>query len=252
MAEQRLFVGDGFEMGYSIAGEGEPLVLLHGFTGSGGDFGHLFAEPPPGFRFVIPDLRGHGRSTGGEEFTFRRCAADVHALLGELGIESYSAIGLSGGGQVLLHMATSQPERAEALVLVSTAPYFPQPARAIMRTLTVESRSEADWQEMRGRHAHGDEQVRLLWETGRGFADSFDDVCFTPPQLARIRASTLVAHGDRDPLYPVALALGMAEAIPSSFLWVVPSGGHLPIFAEGRDAFVSTVTSFLSGVWEAA
>ena len=96
---------NGIEMYCELQGEGEPLLLLHGFTGSGADWGLIFPTPPEGYRLVIPDLRGHGRSTNpSAEFTFRQSALDVIALLDRLRIEHCQAIGLSAGAETLLHM----------------------------------------------------------------------------------------------------------------------------------------------------
>jgi pimeloyl-ACP methyl ester carboxylesterase len=79
-------------------------------------------------------LRGHGRSTNpSKEFTFRQLSLDVFSLLDHLGVERCKAIGLSMGAKTLLHLATQQPARVEAMVLLSAAPYFPEQARAIMR-----------------------------------------------------------------------------------------------------------------------
>jgi pimeloyl-ACP methyl ester carboxylesterase len=51
------------EMYYEIRGEGEPLVLLHGGGGVGANWELIFKAPPKGYQMVIPDLRGHGRTT---------------------------------------------------------------------------------------------------------------------------------------------------------------------------------------------
>jgi hypothetical protein len=60
---------------------------------------------------------------------------------------------------------------------------------------------------MRRRHKHGDEQIVALWDWARGMSDSYDDMNFTPASLSKITASTLIVYGDRDPLYPVEMAL---------------------------------------------
>ena len=64
--------------------------------------------------------------------TFRQSARDVFGLLDQLGIARFKAIGLSFGAKTLLHMATQQRSRVEAMVLVSATPYFPEQARFIM------------------------------------------------------------------------------------------------------------------------
>jgi pimeloyl-ACP methyl ester carboxylesterase len=83
----------------------------------------------------------------------------------------------------------------------------------------------------------------------RGFADSYDDVHFTPQSLQRITAETLVVFGDRDPLYPVRLAFELRASIPRSFLWVVPNGGHGPVFGPAAGPFLQTAEAFFSGSW---
>ena len=125
---------NGIEMYYETEGAGEPLLLLHGGTGCQENW--TFAgrdEFVRQYTLIKPDARGHGRSTNpGRTITHRQCALDTLALLDHLGIGKCRAIGLSMGGNILLHMATMQPDRIEAMVLVSAAMQFPEQARAIM------------------------------------------------------------------------------------------------------------------------
>lgn len=238
------------EMYYETRGEGEPLLLLHGGGGVGANWELIFKQPPEGYRLVIPDLRGHGRSTNpAENFTFRQVALDVFALLDCLGIDRFKALGLSLGAKTLLHMATQQPDRVDAMVLVSATPYFPEQARALMRQLSPDNHSETEWQQMRQWHKHGDEQIKKLWSLMSALKDSYDDMNFTPPYLSTITARTLIVHGDRDPLYPINLAMEMYSAIPSSYLWIVPNGEHGPIFGEMAERFVETALAFLRDEW---
>src|SRR5262249_31183408 len=236
---------NGIEIYCEVRGKGEPLVFLSGFTGLGTDWDFIFKDPVEGFQLVLPDARGHGRSTNPSGvFTFRQSAMDVIGLLDHLGIGRFKAIGLSGGGGTLLHIATGQPDRVDAMVLVSTAPYFPEQARAIMRQATVENHTDDEWALMRRRHRHGDDQIQALWQQAHGFADSYSDMNFTPPYLSTITARTLIVSGDRDPLYPASLALEMYTSIPRSYLWIVPNGGHGPIFGDASPRFVETALAF--------
>jgi pimeloyl-ACP methyl ester carboxylesterase len=198
-----------FEMFYEDEGAGEPLVLLHGFSGCSGDWGSLDQAGADqnwasGFRRIKPDLRGHGRSTNPSGvWTHRQAALDVFALLDARGIDKFKAVGMSGGGNTLLHMATRQPERVRAMVLVSATPYFPAQARAVMRQYSEEMLPERDRELMRQRCVQGEEQYRSTFQHVRGFAESYDDLNFTTPLLATIQARTLIVYGDRDFLYPV-------------------------------------------------
>jgi pimeloyl-ACP methyl ester carboxylesterase len=97
---------------------------------------------------------------------------------------------------------------------------------------------------MRRRHKLGDEQIVALWDWTRGMSDSYDDMNFTPQSLSSITASTLIVYGDRDPLYPVELAVEMYHAIPHSALWVVLNGGHGPVFFDAAPQFAQTALAF--------
>ena len=66
-------------------------------------------------------------------FTFRLAPSDVLALLDHLGLPRVKAMGLSMGAKTLLHVATAQPARVDAMVLVSATPYFPAKTREAPR-----------------------------------------------------------------------------------------------------------------------
>lgn len=234
---------------FEVRGEGPPLFLLHGFTGAGSDWAHVFDLDALSARrcVVIPDLRGHGRSTNPRAtITHRQCAMDVLALAEELGVSSFSAVGLSMGANVLLHISSREPERVGAQILVSATPHFPSEARKIMRGIAEAPRSDDEWRVMRERHVHGDEQIQALWKQMAVFADSHDDLAFTPPLLARITARTLLVAGDRDPLYPLPeTTFELYRGIRGAHLFTVPSGGHGPIFGEWRETFLRAALGFL-------
>lgn len=242
---------NGFQMFFEARGDGEPLLLLHGGMGIGSDWRHVFPSDPEGYRVIVPDLRGHGRSTSpAEGFTFRRCADDVRALLDHLAIARVKAIGLSMGAKTLLHLATAHPDRVDAMVLVSATPYFPETLRRAAAQFTRESfdgLSDAEREALRNRHVGGDEQIRKLYDMTRAFAASYDDMAFARPQLGTITARTLIVHGDRDPYYPVEMAIQLFRGIPRSALWIVPYGTHGPIFGNMAPTFVSGALAHLSG-----
>lgn len=241
---------NGIELHWNEIGEGEPLLWLHGGMGSGADWQYIFKDPPAGYRLIAPDLRGHGASTNpSAAFTFRQCAQDVHALLHHLKLPRVKAIGLSGGGIVLLHMATSEPASIESMVVVSAPPYFPEQTRLAQRQFSEATLGAAEMERMRARHKHGEPQIQQLFAMVHEMADTYDDVNFTPPLLATITANTLIVFGDRDPLYPVSLAFDLHQTIPRSYLWIVPNGGHGPVFGDRAPLFASTALPFLRGEW---
>ncbi len=231
---------------WDVHGEGEPLLWLHGSLGHGPDWQHIFKEPPAGYQVIAPDLRGHGRSTGaGATYSFKQSALDMFALLDHLGVDRAKVIGLSGGGITALHMATLEPSRIAAMVAISAPPTFPEAARALQRNFSEATLDESELILMRRRHQRAG-QLELLLAQVRGFADG-DDPNFAREQLATITAETLIVFGDRDFLYPVSVAVDLREAIPRSWLWVVPNGGHGPVFGRDAPAFVEISQAFLNG-----
>lgn len=241
---------NGFEMYYETLGEGEPLLLVHAGLATVRMWDPFVEELAKHNRLIIPDLRGHGRSTNPSgELSFRQCAKDVLALMDHLKIEQASGVGASMGAMTLLHMSVMQPERIKALVLVGAGPYIPAECRARLGKYDADSYPVAGWAQLRMAHPQGDEQIRGLLNFLASLAEDYEDATFTPPHLATIRARTLIVHGDRDYCFPVSLAVEMYEAIPDSYLWVVPNGEHVPITGRRAELFNKTVAEFLEGSW---
>jgi pimeloyl-ACP methyl ester carboxylesterase len=273
----RIEILNGVPIYFEVHGTGEPLLLLHGFSGCSQDWSAFIkVQSEPGgveFQLIIPDMRGHGRSfaagvydssrsksarasldiardkgvAGAQKYSAWRhdeSAADMFALLHHLEIKTFRGLGVSGGGNVLLHMATKQPECVKAMVLVSATSYFPVQARPIMRAY-ADNLPAAERENLRRRHPGGEAQIDALLASTKAFADSYDDMNFTPPYLGRITARTLIVQGDRDPLYPVEISVEMAKAIPRSSLWIVPNAGHGPVLGERWPEFLKTAAAFL-------
>jgi len=133
------------------------------------------------------------------------------------------------------------------MILVSAVPRFPENTRAAMRAYAAGERTPAEWEMMRASHVQGDDQIHALWVLAKAFADNPDDMRFTPERLRTITAKTLVVAGDRYSLYPVELAVELYRGLPNSALYVVPDGGHRPIFMGEREPFVKRALAFLSG-----
>jgi pimeloyl-ACP methyl ester carboxylesterase len=236
------------DLHYDIHGQGEPLLWLHGGLGHGPDWQFIFREPPSGYRLIAPDLRGHGRSTGATPtYSFRQSARDMLALLDHLQIHRVKVIGLSGGGITALHMATTDPSRVSAMVVVSAPARFPEQAQAIQRVYSESMLPEAERARMRERHQR-EGQLAMLFAQVNAMADA-GDPNFSGADLAAITADTLIVFGDRDPLYPVSIGCELRAAIPRSWLWVVPNGGHGPVFGENAAAFVDIAVRFLGGAF---
>jgi len=236
---------NGQQIYFESHGTGEPLLLLHGFSGSSQDWIPSLPQWGAKFQFILPDLRGHGRSgILSKPFRHEEAAMDMFALLDHLKIRACKGVGISGGGNVLLHMAAKQPHRITAMVLVSATPYFPAQARPIMAQYP-DTLPEQQWEILRRRHPSGDAQIKAILASTKSFATSYDDMNFTPPLLSTIQARTFIIQGDRDPLYPVELSVEMFKAIPNSRLWIIPHAGHGPVIGARWPEFLQTAGTFL-------
>lgn len=241
-------------LAFDDAGEGVPVVLLHGLTATRRYVvGGSKSLERSGHRVVAPDARGHGASPPAVDgYAYDRLAADAVELLDELGIERAVLAGASMGAHTAVRVALEHPERVRALVLVTPAydPALPPDlARwdALSEGLRVggadgflaaygEPAVPEAWRETvltvlrqrLGRHEHPEAVADALREVPRSqpFA-AFDD-------LGAITAPTIVV-GDRDeadPEHPLAVAQEYAARIAGARL-VVEEPGRSPIAWQG-------------------
>ncbi|WP_213423593.1 2-succinyl-6-hydroxy-2,4-cyclohexadiene-1-carboxylate synthase [Bhargavaea massiliensis] len=116
----------GIRVGFREAGnpDGEPLVLLHGFTGSSASW-TVFADELGAFRLIMPDLTGHGETEAPEapgRYAMAEQVADLDALFTRLGLARFSLLGYSMGGRIAIGYAAAHPEKVSRLILESTSP----------------------------------------------------------------------------------------------------------------------------------
>lgn len=237
-ARPRLFFTD--------RGAGDAFLCITGFAASSAVYESLGPLYESRFRFITYDHLGSGRSTKcGLPTSMAQLAAHATRILDELGIETAHVLGASLGGLVAQELAIRFPHRVRTLVLVGTASSGPLAVPAPLRGL---ARATA--------HVVADSvRRRQLWVGRAMFGDDFavsteaDPIIdslsrYLPPpwalfgqvlafathdrdrDLRRIRAPTLVLHGERDVLVSIANSDRLASGIPSAALHVFPGAGH--------------------------
>jgi pimeloyl-ACP methyl ester carboxylesterase len=114
---------DGVGIEYQATGQGRPVVLLHGFPDSGRLWRHQVpALAAAGFQVIVPDLRGYGRSDkpeGVEAYSLPFLAADVMAVLGDLGIGRAHFVGHDWGAALAWGIASLAPDTVDHLAVLS-------------------------------------------------------------------------------------------------------------------------------------
>jgi 2-succinyl-6-hydroxy-2,4-cyclohexadiene-1-carboxylate synthase len=261
---------NGVQLNVEMCGQGPPLVLLHGFTGSAESWRPHMAVWSEKFMTVAVDLLGHGASDSPadpERFGMDRCAEDLAAIFDHLGLARVNLLGYSMGGRVALHMAVTHPERVGRLVLESTSPGLAGPAERQARVAGDEALASSI--EQHGLEAFVDDWSRLplfasqarlpdavraglrgerLRNNPRGLANSLRGLGtgVTPPLWERLKevcAATLVIAGALDTKY-VDLAHAMAAGLATCRLAIVPDAGHA-VHLEQPEAFDRLVLEFL-------
>jgi pimeloyl-ACP methyl ester carboxylesterase len=241
------------------------LVLIQGMGFDRHGWDRIPGKLRRRFRLVLVDNRGCGRSDrAGRSFTVADMAGDVVAVLDAAGIRRAHVLGASLGGMVAQELAIRHPDRVDALVLVCTAPgwpfAYPMPAPSV-RLLVATARMPAE--AARRRHTENalsaravrerpDLVDRLLERQGSRPADrgTLSAQAAAGARYAgrlrqsRIRARTLVLHGDADTVVDPRNGRLLAARIPGAQLRIFPGLGHL-LFWEDPDGFAAAVASFL-------
>lgn len=107
---------------YELNGDGEPVVLLHGFTGRTGTWTHIAGSIKHDFETLVIDLPGHGKTDDDPPKTMEAFCQDLAGLLDYLKWEKVHLIGYSMGGRTALSFALVYPERVKSLILESASP----------------------------------------------------------------------------------------------------------------------------------
>jgi 2-succinyl-6-hydroxy-2,4-cyclohexadiene-1-carboxylate synthase len=125
--------------------EAPPLVLLHGFLGSGRDWEPVMSELARDFRCVALDLPGHGNSTGlpAEAYAWDGALESIAATLDALEIQRFRMVGYSMGGRLGIGFALRYPRRAARIVLVGASPGLRGEEERLSRAALDEERAGA-------------------------------------------------------------------------------------------------------------
>ncbi|UBV43789.1 alpha/beta fold hydrolase [Deinococcus taeanensis] len=225
---------------YATHGEGRPIVLVHGLSGSSRWWRFNIPALEQQHRVYTLDLSGYGLSRGQRSLTVRAAAALIVAWLDHHDLHDVTLVGHSMGGQISLHVAAGAPGRVRNLVLVCasgllrasavrTALHLPRAAligqKRFIGRIVLDSLRAGPWNLWRN-------AVDLL-------KDSVQDV------LPGVQARTLIIWGERDVLVPLELGRLLHEALPGSQFEVIPRAGHVVMVDDPR-RFNALLLAFLS------
>jgi 2-succinyl-6-hydroxy-2,4-cyclohexadiene-1-carboxylate synthase len=270
-AERRTVdAGDELQLHVALSGDGPPVVLLHGFTGSSETWTPLRAQLDATHRVIALDLPGHGRSSAPEapaRYALDRFADDLARVLDALGVERTALLGYSMGGRAALRAARRHPERIAALVLESTSPGIVDPVVRATRVRADEALADAIerdgvpafvewwerlplWDSQRSLSAQVRANLRAQREANvpRGLANSLRGAGAGVDhsmldRLADVDVPTLLIAGALDTAY-VGHGRQMQRLLPHARLSVVPNAGHA-VHLERPELFAAEISAFL-------
>ena len=219
---------------YIEAGQGAPLILLHGNGEDSSYFGGQFGVFAQYYHVYALDTRGHGKTPRGEApFTIRQFAEDLLGFLDTRGIERAHLLGFSDGGNIAMDFALRHPERVDRLIL-NGANLSPAGAkRSVQIPIELGYRIASLFAGKSAAARRNAEMLGLM----------VNDPHVDPAELRQIRAKTLVIAGTRDMIREKHTKL-IAAGIPGAKL-VLLEGDHF-VAKKHPEAFNRAVLAFLN------
>lgn len=239
---------NGIQIAYERRGTGMPLVLLHGYPLDHRIWDEVVPLLEDDFEMILPDLRGFGQSELVEsQYTIADMAADVAALLDELGIENTYIAGHSMGGYVSLAFVRNYRERVLGLGLIASQALGDSPERKdgryatadeIMQTgvgpvvesmspkLTPDERVQAYVRDMVA------EQSPIgLANALKAMGERFDSTLILPT----FKFPVVLVHGTADELIPVERAREIKAVLKPAYLVELSGVGHMPMMEDPQE-----------------
>ena len=244
------FTHDGVEIAFLDEGEGEPIVLVHGFA-STKEVNWVFpgwvtALTRAGHRVVALDNRGHGESTKlylPAAYHSSLMAEDVRALLDHLGLGRADVMGYSMGARITAFLALAHPERVRSAVLgglgirLVDGVGLPETVAQALEAPALADVSDPIGYMFRAFAEQTHSDLHALAACMRGSRQTL-----SPSEVGRIAVPVLVAVGSKDPV--AGSPEQLAALIPGARALIIPGRDHM--LAVGDRAFKTGVLEFLA------
>ena len=257
-------LANGIRLSYVELGDpnGEPLLLLHGFTDSSRSWS-LVAPYLSGFRLLIPDQRGHGAAEtpaccyGSTQFAY-----DAELFLDALGIQKAAVAGHSLGSMVAISLAAERPERVSKVILIGSTALVPAKSgdwlydnvAALKAPLDRSSQFLREWHPANQptpvdpvfAEAIEKEYLNIPIHVWRGV---MRELAYVPVgrYAADVRSPVLILSGGKDPIFTKEHHESLLKAFPKAQARVFAELGHNPNW-EQPEAVAAEMASFLGSM----
>lgn len=245
---------------YLSAGEGFPVILLHGAMGGALTWYPSIGPMSKCFHVIAPDIVGYGESDKPDASYDRPYFSNwLKDFLLSLNISKAHIVGLSQGGAIALQFVLDNPEMVDKLVLVDAAALGAKPSLASIfgilwlnsfpssRSNRFYSRCVLHNPECRDAD-HGQYSIEVIKGKGgkKAFRQGKGAAASTIPaaSLRQIQNPTLIVWGENDKLFTIDHGEAAAKVIPNSKLFRIKEAGHLPLIDQ-PEIFNKAVLEFL-------
>src|SRR5688572_17131547 len=206
---------DGARIRYATYGSGSPVILLHGGLGHGGNWGYQVpALVRSGYRAVLIDSRGHGRSTrDARPFTYELMASDVSAVMDVLQLEKAGLVGWSDGACTAMNLASNAPTRVAGVFFFacnmdpSGAKQITEFSPILRRCISRHLKDYAQLSATPDRFDKFSEAVGLMQRTQPNYSAN---------DLAQINVPVAIVHSEHDEFIKREHAEYLARSIPNA------------------------------------
>lgn len=231
---------------YEVAGDGPPIVLIHGLAGSSWWWSRNIESLAQHFRVYVIDLVGFGSSQNKHPFVLEEAAALLVQWLDHLGIEQAAFVGHSMGGFVVADLAADWPNRVSQLVLVDAAalPFDRRAAQLPVDMLRAVRYLPFSFFPILLTDAYRAGPATLLKAAYELLTTDIRT------KLITIHTPTLVVWGEYDMLIPLPVGKQLCRYLPGvEKLIIIKEAGHNPMW-DRPAAFNQTIIDFLRSVPE--
>lgn len=253
-----------YELNYVEAGDGYPVLLIHGLAGDHQAWTAQLESWSTRFRVIAPDNRGAGQSTQVDEpVSTRDLAEDMLALLDQLDVPRVHLVGRSMGGAIAQHMALMAPDRVQSLTLCASFAKIDPLGERVLTNMREVLEWTGRWED-HGRHsvqnfvssafynANPDIVANLLHIIG---SESRLPACYirqnhaclehdTRDRLVSIGCPTLVMGGGQDPICSPLATRWLSEGIPGAETVMFNNSSHFFLMEES-ERFMDIVGDWL-------
>lgn len=270
IADDATFDSNGVKIRYVTAGEGEPVVLIHGWMADSSMWGRdpagntkLDTKDTDGFQLIALDCRGHGKSDKPREKEKygQEMAEDVVRLLDHLKIEKAHLIGYSSGAYIAGYVCAHHPERVRSVVFGGQAPIFGTPAPNDFSECEIFAQAVADGKGLGpyliavtpsnqpkptaeqansiAKFLYKDKDVEAFALAGL----AFKQLAVSEEQLKKLEAPVLFIHGGEESDHVKSKVASARKILDRSEIKVIEGGTHITTLAKPE--FGTAIIEFL-------